>query len=309
MDNTNSNQYFSIPAHIWNNSNLNRRQKMLFGILNGFLNKQISVTYSNQKLADANECHISKVKSDLKILEDEQLIVRHGYSYRRKIYRGDLFFNTHAKISIDIGQDLNTGTQTSILTDQELNTRTHMGPILDPYGSHTGPKRVPYQTHMGPQYIYINNNKDNNNNKGPAQESTTCSEPVVVISLLIDKDLLRFKSSLPTTNQPSCSDFEFLEWAYWKINSDINIEKIDQPHAINRLKKLMRAQRFEKPDGFVSESEKIKTAKKVEDRLKLQEEQSKRKADELIKDWSNRPKKSIDLVSTKKIGNLLPKLI
>ena len=89
---SNKSSYIAIPYHIFKEENLNRRQKMLFGILNGFLHKQESVKFSNKKLAEKNASSIKKVQMDLEVLEKRKYIKRLGHSQNRLIFRGELFF-------------------------------------------------------------------------------------------------------------------------------------------------------------------------------------------------------------------------
>lgn len=120
---TEKEQFLKIPYKILLNKKLNNAQKILFGVLNGFLEKNEYVIYPNNKLSALLGCSENSVDRDLKALEKEEIIGRVGSSYRRKIYRGALFFNTNPKNEGCV-EDLNTYPKNGEVLPQKWGSTT-----------------------------------------------------------------------------------------------------------------------------------------------------------------------------------------
>jgi len=90
----NEKQFFQIPSHVMHDTRLNSRQKLLFSILNEFLQHDEGIEYENKHLAEKNQCAIKSVQSDLAALKKYHYIETYGGSFQRRFFKGECYYLT-----------------------------------------------------------------------------------------------------------------------------------------------------------------------------------------------------------------------
>jgi hypothetical protein len=115
--------YFTIPAHVIENKNIDFSEMILYAHISNLSNKKGHCWAKDQYLADLMGVSIQELKSKLKKLEDENLIYRvtqkNGFLWDRKIYT-DLFYLKEKSLQEREVKEKNT---TSFTTDVEVSTQ------------------------------------------------------------------------------------------------------------------------------------------------------------------------------------------
>lgn len=241
-------QFFQIPALIMFHKKLTSDDKIVFSIIYGYLKKNKTCWYTNEELMEVTGRSRRQIDIILNRLESEKIIERVGCGYRRKFALGS-FLNNCAEniVDRDAGQELNNYAENAL--------------VLRRKRSSTAQKTTQYCA----ENVVENREQNKENNKEqqpspsePSPEKPQPSKPdtvVVVFSKTVDQQLLDFVFKLPTHLQPSftSSNLELLNAFKFHVDFQIKTEQISFDFAINKLKKLMRSHKFQKPDGFESQ--------------------------------------------------------
>jgi len=221
----NDSSFFKTYDYVSKDKRLNRRQKSLFSILDGFLQHSEKILYSNSTLSEKNDCHPRNVTADIAVLKKLKYIRTEGESFQRRFFRGELYFGQlvdNPDAPACLVQELHTvdhmiDNPRSLV--QELHTVDHM--IYNPrsYDLEHSIKRSITLDHM--IYHYRNINTDIDNRKQQQTEPAPQSVVVVVkISKEIDQLLLTAYRTNPVKNNKIKTEHDFLAYCVWAIDID-----------------------------------------------------------------------------------------
>jgi hypothetical protein len=236
--------YYSIPHHVFNDENLNRRQKMLFSIIHGFLHKQEYVTYKNKKLSELNMCIVKQVKIDLNKLVDQNYIKIEGATVSRKIYKG---INYYSYISNKNHSALGSVDNSQLGTSMVPN-ESSLGTSLVPSTRYLyGTKSTP------PLLIYKITNKITNQPPTPTEEQSE-QQPSLLVGFSLNERLKTHFEQAPPKAIDQNTISEFYEQAEWHIVKRMKEKDLSEQEAFNQFVKLVDKCTFKKPLGYVKSS-------------------------------------------------------